>query len=224
MLQEFLSRCENPPPISAVLYTLNPNWDAEKEVCTDETEEDRRHRRNPYTSVFQRIDERVRSFAAGSSTEARSISVDSSFLTDKFRPAPANAVAVVSLPPELTIWIAQERIRLEKNKLKAALVDTFLLLTVIGAFGSLVFLTRDYIMKEETTAIGAYIFRPVLGVFLAIAIFTLDIFAHAIISTAGILEIRHEPLYVLALLVRDLVQFVPRQLFELCEQFREPLI
>ena len=44
-----------------------------------------------------------------------------------------------------------------------------------------------------------YIFRPILGIFLAVAVFVVDILAHSIISTSSILEIRYEPLYILAL-------------------------
>lgn len=47
--------------------------------------------------------------------------------------------------------------------------------------------------------LSAYLFRPVLGAFLAVAIFIIDIVAHSIVSTAEITKIRHETLFVLAL-------------------------
>jgi len=108
----------------------------------------------------------------------------------------------ISLPNEVITWVEQERIlqkdKKERNNARSKLIDTFLLLIVLGAFGSLIFLTRDYISKDTDTAIAAYIFRPVLGMFLAMAMFVIDILAHSVISTSGMLSIRPEPLFLLA--------------------------
>jgi hypothetical protein len=46
---------------------------------------------------------------------------------------------------------------------------------------------------------SAYLRSWTYSIFLAIAMFALTTLAHAIVSNASILEMRHEPLYVLAL-------------------------
>ncbi|ETW93289.1 MAG: hypothetical protein ETSY1_39880 [Candidatus Entotheonella factor] len=72
---------------------------------------------------------------------------------------------------------------------------------MIGTFGSVIFLVRDFINLEDEsrTTLSAYLLKPILGMFLAIAVFIVDILGHATISSASILQIRHETLYVLAL-------------------------
>jgi hypothetical protein len=70
---------------------------------------------------------------------------------------------------------------------------------VLGAFGALIFLIRDYITADQEKNLSDYIFRPVPGMFLAVAVFVVDILAHTVISSASILQIRYEPLYILAL-------------------------
>jgi hypothetical protein len=194
LLQSHTALRRNPPPIGAVLDSLAEDWNSVGRPCDSGYIKEVAAR---YQPLFQRIENRLRSIAEQSS-DATPVSIDISILP-KDIPPNKNYTTGTKLPPEVTAWIAQEKVRLQENKQRAALFDTVLLLTVIGGFGSIIFLTRDYILLEEHTGIAAYIFRPILGIFLAIAVFTLDILAHAIISSASILEVRYEPLYVLAL-------------------------
>jgi hypothetical protein len=204
LLQIYLAVRINPPPIAAVLDTLSDKWSSTEglnEDCNLANEDERRQyvqqTREKYNQLFNKIEIRLQSLAAVAPIGDRPLSIDYTILPADLRPG--GAVNMVPLPPEVVIWVSQEHTRIEQKKLQASLIDTFLLLTVIGAFGSLIFLTRDYMMHDEERGIAAYVFRPMLGIFLAMAIFTLDVLAHAILSTASILEIRHEPLYVLAL-------------------------
>jgi hypothetical protein len=107
----------------------------------------------------------------------------------------------VDLTPDVRTWIDSDR---ESNKAylsKLKLIDTFVLLIIIGAFGSLIFLTRDYVMNEEEkmTPVSSYLFRPILGIFLAVSMFVVDIAANTVVSTSDILQVRRETLFVLAL-------------------------
>lgn len=72
---------------------------------------------------------------------------------------------------------------------------------MIGTFGSVIFLVRDFIdvEAEARTTLSSYLLKPILGMFLAIAVFIVDILAHAAVSSGSILAVRHETLYVLAL-------------------------
>ena len=104
-----------------------------------------------------------------------------------------------TLPREVVAWIKEERLRQDNTKQSYALVNTFFLLMVIGAFGSLIFLMKDYIERQEDISIASLVFRPILGMFLAMAVFIVTIFGHTVVSTADILKIRAETLYLLAL-------------------------
>jgi hypothetical protein len=95
-------------------------------------------------------------------------------------------------------WIQRRRDKADADKQVDELVNTFLLLIVLGAFGSMIFLTRDYIAKEVDTTISAYVFRPLLGMLLAVAMFVIDLLAHSFVSTADVASIRKEPLFILA--------------------------
>jgi hypothetical protein len=96
-------------------------------------------------------------------------------------------------------WIAEQRVNDDLKKQRGELMDTFLLLMVLEAFGSLIFLTKGFIDQDQTTTFAACIFRPVFGIFLAMAMFVFDMPAHSIVSTFSALQVRHETLCILAL-------------------------
>jgi hypothetical protein len=103
----------------------------------------------------------------------------------------------ISLPEVAVNWMRNQR-DIDKNELlKAKLVNTFFVLLTLGAFGSVVVLIKDFISGSNNTPFLSYIFRPILGMFLAMAVFLLDVLAHSLISTSAIETIRMEPLYVL---------------------------
>lgn len=103
------------------------------------------------------------------------------------------------LPATVINWIQWERERLLSKKAKEELIDRLLLVTVLGAFGSMVFLTRDYITMRDTPAgLSAYIFRPVLGMFLALATFVVNVMAYTVLAEGRVDQIRSETLYILA--------------------------
>lgn len=111
----------------------------------------------------------------------------------------SDEIKIINIPNQVLTWIQEERLRVTQEKQRHSLINTFFLLLVLGAFGSVIFLTKDYIERDINTLIAAYIFRPFLGMFLAVAVFLVDILAHSVISTADLLETRHETLYILAL-------------------------
>ena len=100
-------------------------------------------------------------------------------------------------------WMKNQHALFERTKVIRSLVSNFTLLVIIGGFGGLIFLMRDYINanKKDVNAdpgLSAYLFRPILGMFLAIAVYMIDLFAHAVISESSLDQVRMEPLYLLA--------------------------
>jgi hypothetical protein len=131
-----LNRRENPPPIATVLDALSEDWNSPNVACNSEDHFIERIER--YDSIFRKIEGRLPSFTTGALVTDRPLFIDYTVLPSNLRQP--GVVGIVSLPPEVTTWVSQERARVEGRKLRAALIDTFLLLTVIGAFGSVIFL------------------------------------------------------------------------------------
>ncbi len=201
VLWEFRAWQSNPPPVDAVLDVISPNWAGAISPKVGRcTEEDEQEIFTQYHRMFSKVGERMRSLARNDSGDPKLLVVDSSILPPSFKDlVKISTVGDIKLPPEVQDWVAAERIRNRKESQARALVGTFLLLSVLGAFGALIFLIRDYISLDDEKKLSHYIFRPVLGIFLAVAVFIVDILAHTVISTASILDIRAEPLYILAL-------------------------
>ena len=107
----------------------------------------------------------------------------------------------ISLPGSIQTWLLQERQIAENTRSKRHLADTFLILIILGTFGSLIFLTKDYISNDDrkNTNIASYLFRPLFGMALAMAMFIVDMVAHSVISTGGVENIRNETMYLLGL-------------------------
>ncbi len=104
----------------------------------------------------------------------------------------------VSLPDSAKAWLVREKARIQSELERVSLLDTFALLLVLGAFGSLIWLTNDYVKHEVTTRMSAYIFRPVLGMLLALAMFVVNLSLHGVLSDSPMESMRSETLYALA--------------------------
>jgi hypothetical protein len=107
----------------------------------------------------------------------------------------------VTLPMTVQNWINKQRENSSFIQARKNLADTFLILIILGTFGSLIFLTRDYISNSngDENNIASYLFRPLFGMAMAMAMFIVDMVAHSVISTGGIENIRNETMYLLGL-------------------------
>jgi hypothetical protein len=203
---------ENYPPVGVILYAIVPNWqDASMIKASCATVDDYYSVQSVYERLFDRVAERLRSIARSDNVDPKSFIIDVNFFPQQLRPKPQPEAAAptdtratsasvdIRALPEVQDWIADQKTRIKEKAQAKSLASTFLLLSVLGAFGALIFLIRDYIVSREEKIIAEYVFRPILGVFLAIAAFVVVVLAHSVISTANILEIRYTPLYVLAL-------------------------
>jgi hypothetical protein len=194
VLADFLYFENNAPPIAIILDDILPGWETIKK-CGEARPHDVY---SAYEDLFDKITVRLRSIARNENIDPKTVKIDNTSLPPAFQSLAKKTHIVVALP-EVQDWVAEERIRIKDDEKARDLLNVFLLLSVLGAFGALIFLIRDYITLDEEKKISDYVFRPVLGIFLAVAVFVVDILAHSVISTSGILQIRYEPLYILAL-------------------------
>ena len=147
-----------------------------------------------YHELFARVADRLYGLVHNRNINPKDASIDAEVLPPLFR-----VNNQVGSPDDVPPWIERERERIDSLEARNDLVNTFVLLMVLGAFGSMIFLTRDYIRESEDRAsIAAYVFRPVLGIFLAVAMFVIDVLLHTIVSEGGMTAVRREPLYLLA--------------------------
>jgi hypothetical protein len=189
-LNYYLQYGDDPPPIRAVLEAVLPAWPGAID-CED------------YRAQFIKVEGRLRSIARSiardKNADPKTGLLDTSILIPEFAKTRTLEATAPQMPPEVQEWLLRESTRINDRERQRALLNTSLFLSVLGAFGALIFLVRDYINLDEEKKLSDYIFRPVLGVFLAVAVFVVDVLAHSVISTASILQVRHEPLFILAL-------------------------
>jgi hypothetical protein len=103
------------------------------------------------------------------------------------------------IPNEAIKWIQDERHNKKETKERNAIIDLSIIVLSFGAFGSLIFLTKEYMENIIDYSIATYIFRPFLGMFLGLSMFIIYLIANSIITTSEIYNIRKESLYILSL-------------------------
>lgn len=213
-LDQYLSRYEYPPPIEAIIdqVVIEPSWcmqDLGAEFGIRNPGRSEKEKpfwvKDQYYDLFGKTDSKLQALIIDRTFDPdRLPSIERPIIPEVFRKDKKPSDAAITPGPcmitrEVAAWIKEERIRRDAMKQRYALVDTFFLLMVLGAFGSLIFLSKDYIERQEATSIASLIFRPILGMFLAMAVFIVSMFGHTVISTADILKVRTETLYLLAL-------------------------
>src|SRR5262249_54040378 len=147
-LAEYVLFRNDPPPIGAILDVVLPTWDGAIQPCNG----------SRYRTLFSKIEVRLRSIARD---QSRTVTLDASILTPEFAQvrkqsetqgnapqvnAPQVDASQVNasqvLPPEVQDWVSREGTRIKDQAQARALFNTFLLLSVLGAFGALIFLIR----------------------------------------------------------------------------------
>ncbi|MEM7207785.1 MAG: hypothetical protein AAF434_08190 [Pseudomonadota bacterium] len=145
------------------------------------------------------LDAHLFSLVESTDVDISKVTISTKILPLEFTPESGHRT--IELPLSVQSWIKLERGRASGIEAKRRLADTFLILIILGAFGSLIFLTNDYITNTNNnrTNIASYFFRPVFGMGLAMAMFVVDVVAHAALSNSGIEQIRNETMYLLGL-------------------------
>jgi hypothetical protein len=189
---------DDPPPVEVTLDALAPQWQKLVDELKECDEKQRKNLQSAYARQFGRVAQRLLYFAQNPSIDVKQATLNADLINNQLIASPA-ANDEVKLPLEAQDWVLRKRANLQKEAQARALLRVFLVLSALGAFGALIFLIRDYITGDVEHNLSHYVFRPILGIFLAIAVFVADILVHSVVSSASILEIRYEPLYILAL-------------------------
>jgi hypothetical protein len=200
-LRKYLRRFNsNPPPIESILekFMIKPHWTDRNIKPKNDGIDIKVWKQAQYRRLFEKTQQKLTLLSLDNTVNLKNVAIAFDEIVPIAFINNEEERVVHSLPAIAINWVIAERPRTKLKKARSQLIDTFVLLMVLGAFGSLIFLTRDYIVYPEDTSIETYIFRPILGMFLAIAMFIVDIAAHTIISQADIFEVRKETLYLLA--------------------------
>ncbi|MDD9971805.1 MAG: hypothetical protein OXR73_36510 [Myxococcales bacterium] len=153
-----------------------------------------------YRELFRALADRLEVAVHDSDGQLESLILNEGALPSLFRGDTVGDIDLLVMAPGVGPWVAVERDRMHQERQSGEFFDLFLILIVLGALGSLIFLTRDYLNvdAECQTSASVFVFRPVLGMLLAIAMFVIDILAHSVLSAADVAQVRPEPLYILA--------------------------
>ena len=203
---------EEVPPIASVLDLLQVNisWrDLEKinefkeEPKKIKQKEDNKpddkpndYKKQDFDILFEIIEAKLIALTTSNSENVNSLTISNEILPAKFRFSPSDKFEKkeIPLPPEAKNWVIQEIAT--KNRLK--FIDTCMLLIILGAFGSIIFLISQHMKNEDKIEIKSYIFRPIFGILLAIATFVISISINGLTSTGKIEDLRTETILFLA--------------------------
>ncbi len=181
---------EGIPPIESILYDIYNDLDLTKDF-----------KLRDYIQLYIAIETRLEAKAIAPSENQDLNTIKNDIIPPQFRKKEFKEQDI-DLSLEVKNWISQES---ERNKLITGinsvtfnLLNTFILLIILGGFGSLIFLTREHLENEEKIPIKAYIYKPLLGMFLAIASFIANISVHTLVSESEIQKIRRETLLLVA--------------------------
>ena len=182
--------------IAAVLNIVAPNWtDVEKANAS---------RKSPvnnlsslYYPLFDVVDEHLKAIVQNENIDPKTSGIRREILPSDFIESESGNQNSLKLPEIALNWIDYKRNENHKIEKQNKLIDTFFFMLVLGAFGSLVFLIKDFLDPKTETKYAQYVFRPILGMFLAMAVFLLDLLTHSFLSTSSIENLRVEPLYIL---------------------------
>ena len=189
---------EEVPPIGSTLDLLqvNVSWrDLEQIKNSFNDSSSRKYNPQDYTkenfnTLFQIIEAKLIALAANDIQDINSLTIGNDILPAKFRFTASDKFNIKEfpIPVEAKNWVISER----HQRKRLQLVDTFVLLIILGAFGSIIFLVSEHMRNEDEIEIKSYIFRPIFGILLAIATFIISVSINGLTSTARIEDIRTE--------------------------------
>ena len=188
------------PPIAIVLDRLqvSANW-------RDATAIDRLNGDNgppsqsDYNNLFDIVAKRLEAIADFSPEPSvgNRLKLDNNILPAKFRATQFQEQAV-DLPLEAEMWVKARQASITARKSQISFLDLFVLLIILGGFGSWIYLVRRHLNPDVDVDLQEYFYRPPLGMTLAIAVFIVNLTLHSFVSTSNINEVRRETLILLA--------------------------
>lgn len=159
LLRQYLSRrYDSPrPPLGALLKEItaeNNNW-CDVDVAgkyrpasgntAAEIEQGRNQWvKSQYRELFSTADQEIQAILADKSIDLnnpKGITIQVPSLPALFQ----GRSGTIKVPRAVTLWVTEQRVRDDQKKQRDELINTFFLLIVLGAFGSLIFLTKEFI-------------------------------------------------------------------------------
>jgi hypothetical protein len=193
------------PPIAIVLdrFQVNVNWrdaSALKKVNGNENPPGC----NDYENLFYIVAKRLEAIADFSPevSVGSNLKVSNNIMPLKFRAMKPTISEFkeqeIELPLEAVLWVKARQASTTARKSQINFLDLFILLIILGGFGSWIYLVRRHIDPLIKVDLYEYFYRPPLGMTLAIAVFIVNITLHSFVSTSNINEVRRETLILLA--------------------------
>lgn len=171
VLDELLSR----HPKESLWRTKNFNTDNDNAYLKMEKK---------YRTFFEVIDRRLEAYTVN---QSETFTISTKFLPDpEFQTSENNDIDSqnLDLPIEAVNWIKYQQNRHKQLKL----VDTFVLLMMLGTLGSIIFLLSQHIENESNIPIKSYILKPIFGMFLAISTFIVSFGVSYLVSASSAIE------------------------------------
>lgn len=185
------------PVISSILDLGFPRWDDARKVYEHGQFAGMDGVCDAYCRLFESVDNYLNAVVLSKDFDPTKARISHGIAPPVFKFSASNEE--IAVPAVAVSWINSMRERLEKDEQLSNLIDSFFIMLVLGAFGSMVFLIKDFLYGEVRVKVAQYVFRPVLGMFLAMTVFLMDILTHSVLSTASIEALRLEPLFFLGI-------------------------
>lgn len=152
-----------------------------------------------YNNLFDIVGKRLEAIADFSPevSVGSTLSIHSKIIPPKYRPNNF-VLQEVDIPLEAVLWVKARQTILATRKTQISFLDLFILLIILGGFGSWIYLVRRHVDPKTQTSLYEYFYRPPLGMALAIAVFIVNITLHSFVSTSDIKDVRRETLILLA--------------------------
>ncbi|MEP0873816.1 hypothetical protein NDA01_29340 [Trichocoleus desertorum AS-A10] len=211
------------PPIAIVLDRLQVNVNWRDAIAIDDANGSKMTApgRRDYENLFDIVAKRLESIADFSPkvSEASNLKISNNIMPLKFRatktetppragtlPSPNEDTQKfekfkeqeIELPVEAVLWVKERQASTTARKSQIDFLDLFILLIILGGFGSWIYLVRRHIDPSTKVDLYEYFYRPPLGMTLAIAVFIVNITLHSFVSNSDINEVRRETLILLA--------------------------
>ena len=168
-----------------------------------------------YIALFEIVEQHLMALSLDDLQTSGNLTVSNSILTPQFRFSDAKfQVREIALPIAAKNWVTIERNR--RNELK--LVDTFFIVVILGALGSIIFLMREHIADDGTNNVRLYIYRPLFGIFLAIGTFIISISLNGLLSDEKAADVKTNSILSLAFTAGLLSEPAYKYLTELAER------
>jgi len=191
-------------PVETFIDVLNaviPEWaNASNKVQYQDSQNIKTEmlQREPYFLLYASVSNYLNSLALIEDLDEKTIKFDKTIIPKYFEEI-INFKADIKFPLSAQHWLKEKQKSNAEYTSKINLIKIFSILLFLGTFGSLIFLTEDLLSDDTYNDILDFIFRPLFGMALSLALSIVAILAHALMTTASLQNIRIETMCILGL-------------------------